>query len=80
MGRKPSPSRLTDQDITEKDTPGLPAAMQDLALSADLEKGEILETGVALGRMETFNFLTTIGNSALLTVYENLKKQRVGNI
>lgn len=74
MGRKPSPSRLTDRDITEKDTPGLPAAMQDLALSADLEKNEILETGIDLGRIEALDFVATVANSAIIAIYEKVKK------
>lgn len=76
MGRKPSPSRLTDRDITEKDTPGLPAAMQDLALSADLEKNEILETGIDLGRIEALDFVATVANSAIIAIYEKVKKSK----
>lgn len=76
MARKKEPSRLVDKDITKADTPGLPAAMQTLALSADVEKDEILAAGIDLGRIEALDFVATIANSAVLAIYENVKKSK----
>lgn len=76
MGRKPLSHQLTDKDITAEDTPGLPAAMQDLALSADLEKEEIINAGIDLGRIEALDFMATIANSSIIAIYERIKKSK----
>ena len=48
---------------------------QDLALNA-AETDDVFAAGVDIGRLEALDFITTVGNSSLLAVYENLKKSK----
>ncbi len=50
-------------------------AAQDMALSA-VETDEVFAAGVDIGRLEALDFVTTVGTSALLSIYENLKKSK----
>lgn len=50
-------------------------AAQDQALSAT-ETDEVFAAGVDIGRLEALDFITTVGTSSLLAVYENLKKSK----
>ena len=51
------------------------AAAQDQALSTT-ETDEVFAAGVDIGRLEALDFITTMGTSALLSIYENLKKSK----
>lgn len=50
-------------------------AAQDAALTAH-ETDEVFAAGIDVGRLEALDFITTVGTSALLSVYENLKKSK----
>ena len=50
-------------------------AAQDAALTA-AETDEVFAAGIDVGRLEALDFITTVGTSALLSVYENLKKSK----
>ena len=65
-----------DDVPSEKETSKLPTATKNLALSADQEKGEIFEAGINIGRVEAFDFMTTVVNSSLIVTYENVKKTK----
>jgi hypothetical protein len=49
---------------------------QDLQAKADQEKDEVFAVGIDLGRLEALDFITTVGNSAILPIYENVKKSK----
>ena len=50
-------------------------AAQDAALSVS-ETDDVFAAGVDIGRLEALDFITTVGTSSLLAVYENLKKSK----
>nr|DAS90615.1 MAG TPA: hypothetical protein [Caudoviricetes sp.] len=50
-------------------------AAQDAALTA-AETDDVFAAGIDVGRLEALDFITTVGTSALLSVYENLKKSK----
>ena len=37
---------------------------------------QVLATGIDLGRLEAMDFVATIANSAILAIYENVKKSK----
>ena len=37
---------------------------------------EVLAAGIDLGRLEAMDFLATVANSAILAIYENVKKSK----
>jgi hypothetical protein len=76
MARKPLKTETESHAMADADMPGLPAAMENLALSADLEKDEILNAGIDLGRLDAMAFIATIADSAVLSIYENVKKTK----
>ncbi|PAX17078.1 hypothetical protein CLI92_05900 [Vandammella animalimorsus] len=43
---------------------------------AEQEKDEVFAAGVDVGRLEAMDFVATIATSAMLTVYENVKKSK----
>ena len=49
------------------------AALQDAAPSKD-QMDAVLAAGIDLGRIEALDFVSTIVNSAVLPIYENVKK------
>ena len=76
MARKPLQTENQNHAVPDDQMPGLPAAMQNLALSADLEKDEILNAGIDLGRLDAMVFVATMADSAILSIYENVKKSK----
>ena len=50
-------------------------AAQDQALSAT-ETNEVFAAGVDIGRLEALDFVATIATSALLSIFENVKKSK----
>lgn len=50
-------------------------AAQDAALTPS-EMDEVLAAGIDLGRLEALDFVITVSTSAVLAVYENVKKSR----
>lgn len=50
-------------------------AAQDQALSAG-ETDEVFAAGVDVGRLEAMDFVATIATSAMLSIYENVKKSK----
>lgn len=76
MARKTLQTDNPSHAVTDEQMPGLPAAMKDLALSTDLEKDEILSAGIDLGRLDAMVFVATIADSAILSIYENVKKTK----
>lgn len=51
------------------------AALQDSALTQQ-QMDEVLAAGIDLGRLEAMDFVATIANSAILAIYENVKKSK----
>ena len=51
------------------------AALQDSALTHQ-QMDEVLAAGIDLGRLEAMDFVATIANSAILAIYENVKKSK----
>lgn len=49
---------------------------QELQTQAEQEKDEAFAAGVDIGRLEAMDFVATIANSAILSVYENVKKSK----
>lgn len=47
-----------------------------VATVAEQEKDEVFAAGVDVGRLEAMDFVATIATSAMLTVYENVKKSK----
>ena len=47
-----------------------------LSTSADQEKDAVLAAGIDLGRIEALDFVLTVSSSAILSVYENVKKSK----
>lgn len=50
-------------------------AAQDLALSHD-QNDAVLSAGIDIGRLEALDFILTVSNSAILPIYENVKKSK----
>lgn len=76
MARKTLQTDNPSHAVTDEQMPGLPAAMKDLAISTDLEKDEILSAGIDLGRLDAMAFIATVADSAVLSIYENVKKSK----
>lgn len=76
MARKTLQTDNPSHAVTDEQMPGLPAAMKDLAISTDLEKDEILSAGIDLGRLDAMAFFATVADSAILSIYENVKKSK----
>ena len=76
MARKALQTDNPSHAVTTEQMPGLPAAIKNLAQSADIEKDEILGAGIELGRLDAMGFVATIANSAVLSIYENVKKTK----
>lgn len=49
---------------------------QDLEVRADQEKDAVFDAGLDLGRLEALDFIATVANSAILPIYENVKKSK----
>ena len=49
---------------------------QDAVARLDQEADEILAAGIDLGRLEALDFMATVANSAILPIYENVKKSK----
>lgn len=76
MARKTLQTDNPSHAVTDEQMPGLPAAMKELAISTDLEKDEILSAGIDLGRLDAMAFIATVADSAVLSIYENVKKSK----
>ena len=53
---------------------------QDAVSRLDIDADEILAAGIDLGRLEAMDFVATIANSAILQIYENVKKSKAWKI
>ena len=51
------------------------AVLQDSALTHQ-QMDEVLAAGIDLGRLEAMDFMATVANSAILAIYENVKKSK----
>ena len=49
---------------------------QEIQTQAEQEKDEVFAAGVDLGRLEALDFVATVANSAILPIYENVKKSK----
>ena len=49
---------------------------QDAVSRLDAEADEILAAGIDLGRLEAMDFVATVATSAILSIYENVKKSK----
>lgn len=49
---------------------------QELQTQAEQEKDEAFAAGVDLGRLEALDFIATVANSAILPIYEKVKKSK----
>jgi len=73
-GRKPLPP--VESNLPEL-VPNAGALMlADVNTVNDLEKDAVLAAGIDIGRLETTVFFTTIGESASVAIYENIKKSK----
>lgn len=76
MARKPTqPSAPTELPHI------LPAVVQDIETAQDqalstTETDEVFAAGVDIGRLEAMDFVATVANSALVAIYENVKKSK----
>lgn len=52
------------------------AQAQDAASKLDAEADGILAAGIDLGRLEALDFIATVANSAILPIYEKVKKSK----
>ena len=75
-------SRTKDTPMTPAQAPELlPAVVSDiqaaqgLALSHE-QSDTVLAAGIDLGRLEALDFVATVANSAVLPIYENVKKSK----
>lgn len=80
-GRKPlkAPATidLNDTTIDQEKVNGAMAQMRaDVITQHEAEKDEVLAAGIDLGRLEALDFLATVANSAILPIYENVKKSK----
>lgn len=75
-GRKPTPT--TTPMVLETDlTPVVQAvAAADARMAVQEEMDEVLAAGIDLGRLEALDFVATVANSAVLPIYENVKKSK----
>ncbi|MEG0149193.1 MAG: hypothetical protein RR701_07405 [Comamonas sp.] len=48
----------------------------EIQTQAEQEKDEVFAAGVDLGRLEALDFVATVANSAILPIYENVKKSK----
>ncbi len=53
----------------------LDAAPRQLAVAHEA-MDEVLAAGIDLGRLEAMDFVATVANSAILAIYENVKKSK----
>lgn len=49
---------------------------QEVLNQAEQERDEVLAAGIDLGRLEAMDFIATVANSAILAIYENVKKSK----
>src|SRR5574343_729674 len=80
-GRKPlNPPATIDLDDTTIDQDKVAGAMAqmraDVITQHEAEKDEVLAAGIDLGRLEALDFIATVANSAILPIYENVKKSK----
>lgn len=76
MGRKKSETVQENHEITAAQTPGMAMAVQNVELSVDIERNELVTLGIDLGRLEALDFMATVATSSLLPVYESFKKSK----
>lgn len=50
--------------------------LNDVNSANDIEKEAVFSAGVDLGRIEALDFVSTVVNSAILPIYENVKKSK----
>ena len=61
--------------LNEKALATLQAAPHQLAVAHEA-MDEVLAAGIDLGRLEAMDFVATVANSAILAIYENVKKSK----
>lgn len=76
MGRTPNKA-AAPADVTFNE-PALQKLGEDaqLARSQDAALDEALAAGIDLGRLEALDFVATVANSAILAIYESVKKSK----
>lgn len=73
-GRKPLPP--VESNLTEL-VPNAGALMlADVNTVNDLEKDAVLAAGIDIGRLEALDFVVTVTSSAIVPIYENVKKSK----
>lgn len=77
MGRIPTKTQepVTDVVLSDSAVAKIEKA-QDAVARLDKEADEILAAGIDLGRLEALDFVATVANSAILPIYENVKKSK----
>lgn len=77
MSRTPTKTQepVTDVVLNDNAVANIEKA-QDAVARFDHEADEVLAAGIDLGRLEALDFMATVANSAILPIYENVKKSK----
>ncbi len=77
MARKPNTTTppAAEPALNEVALATLDAAPRQLAVAHEA-MDEVLAAGIDLGRLEAMDFVATVANSAILAIYENVKKSK----
>lgn len=77
MARKPTTTTppADEPKLNEAALDTLEAAPRQLAVAHET-MDEVLAAGIDLGRLEAMDFVATVANSAILAIYENVKKSK----
>lgn len=76
MARTKQETHTESFEVTDAQTPGLADAANTLMLSEDMDRADIFSAGVDLGRIEALDFIATVANSAIIPIFENVKKSK----
>lgn len=87
MARKTTPAPVSketpfneeaaQQDIAATNTLAIiERSKQEVLTQAEQEKDDVLAAGIDLGRLEALDFVVTVTSSAMLSVFENVKKSK----
>lgn len=78
MARTPRtlPEALPPAEHQDQEAIAAAAIAVQAASLSHAETDEVFAAGMDIGRLQAMDFITTIGNSAMLSIYENLKKSK----
>lgn len=75
-GRKALPDATPVDSQVNHEAIAEAAQASDQYLALQAEKDEVLAAGIDIGRLEALTFITTVGEAAALSIYENVKKSK----